>query len=35
VAYNTLEARCQPEFAGGFLLYELYIRAAAFSSLAE
>ncbi|HYN91846.1 MAG TPA: hypothetical protein VER75_07985 [Thermoleophilaceae bacterium] len=35
VAYTTLDARCKPEFAKGFLLYELYIRAAAFSSLAE
>ena len=35
VAYTTLDARCKPAFAEGFLLYELYIRAAAFSSLAE
>jgi hypothetical protein len=35
VAYDTLEGRCEPEFARGFLLYELYIRAAAFQSLAE
>jgi hypothetical protein len=35
LAYTTLEARCKPEFAEGFLLYELYIRAAAFGSLAE
>jgi hypothetical protein len=33
VAYNTLDARCQPQFARGFLLYELYIRAAGFESL--
>ena len=31
VAYNTLDARCKPEFAHGFLLYQLYIRAAAFT----
>jgi hypothetical protein len=30
-AYNTLDARCKPEFARGFLLYQLYIRAAAFT----
>jgi hypothetical protein len=35
LAYSTLDARCKPEFAHDFLLYELYIRAAAFSSLAE
>ena len=32
VAYTTLDARCKPEFARGFLLYQLYIRAAAFTS---
>jgi hypothetical protein len=31
VAYETLDARCEPEFARGFLLYQLYIRAAAFT----
>ena len=31
VAYRTLDARCRPEFARGFLLYQLYIRAAAFT----
>jgi hypothetical protein len=31
VAYNTLDARCKPDFARGFLLYQLYIRAAAFT----
>jgi hypothetical protein len=31
VAYNTLDARCEPEFAKGFLLYQLYIMAAAFT----
>ena len=31
VAYRTLDARCKPEFARGFLLYQLYIRAAAFT----
>jgi len=31
VAYRTLEARCKPQFARGFLLYQLYIRAAAFT----
>jgi hypothetical protein len=35
VAYSTLDARCEPDFARGFLLYELYIRAAAFESLSE
>ena len=30
VAYSTLDARCKPDFARGFLLYQLYIRAAAF-----
>jgi len=33
VAYSTLDARCKPDFARGFLLYELYIRAAGFESL--
>jgi hypothetical protein len=31
VAYETLDARCRPDFAHGFLLYQLYIRAAAFT----
>jgi hypothetical protein len=31
LAYATLDARCKPEFARGFLLYQLYIRAAAFT----
>jgi hypothetical protein len=31
VAYGTLDARCRPDFARGFLLYQLYIRAAAFT----
>ena len=35
VAYTTLDARCEPHFARGFLLYELYTRAAGFESLAE
>jgi hypothetical protein len=35
VAYSTLDARCEPDFARGFLLYELYIRAAGFESLSE
>jgi hypothetical protein len=34
-AYKTLEARCEPEFARGFLLYHLYNTAAGFRSLAE
>jgi len=34
-AYNTLDARCRPGFARGFLLYQLYIRAAAFTSYSE
>lgn len=35
VAYRTLDARCRPEFARGFLLYHLYNTAAGFRSLAE
>ena len=35
VAYRTLDARCKPEFARGFLLYHLYNTAAGFRSLAE
>jgi hypothetical protein len=35
VAYETLDARCGPEFARGFLLYDIYNRAAGFRSLAE
>jgi hypothetical protein len=35
VAYETLEARCTPEFARGFLLYHLYNSAAGFRSLTE
>jgi hypothetical protein len=35
VAYSTLDARCTPHLARGFLLYELYIRAAGFESLSE
>jgi hypothetical protein len=35
VAYKTLQARCTPEFARGFLLYHLYNSAAGFRSLAE
>jgi len=34
-AYKTLDARCKPEFARGFLLYQLYIRAAAFTPSTE
>jgi hypothetical protein len=34
-AYQTLDARCKPEFARGFLLYQLYIRAAAFTPPTE
>jgi hypothetical protein len=34
-AYNTLDARCKPGFAHGFVLYQLYIRAAAFTSYSE
>ena len=30
---TTLDARCKPDFARGFLFYELYIRAAGFESL--
>jgi hypothetical protein len=33
VAYSTLDGRCKPDFARGFLLYEIYIRAAGFESL--
>ena len=32
VAYETLDARCKPHYARAFLLYQLYIRAAAFAS---
>ena len=35
VAYSTLDARCKPDFAHGFLLYQLYIRAAAFTPSVE
>jgi hypothetical protein len=35
VAYETIDARCKPEFARGFLLYHLYNSAAGFRSLAE
>jgi hypothetical protein len=35
LAYSTLDARCEPEFAKGFLLYQLYIRAAAFTPATE
>jgi hypothetical protein len=35
VAYETLQARCKPAFARGFLLYHLYNSAAGFRSLAE
>jgi hypothetical protein len=35
VAYDTLQARCRPEFARGFLLYHLYNSAAGFRSLSE
>ena len=35
VAYDTLQARCKPEFARGFLLYHLYNSAAGFRSLSE
>jgi hypothetical protein len=35
VAYSTLDARCKPDFARGFLLYQLYIRAAAFTPSGE
>jgi hypothetical protein len=34
-AYDTLQARCKPEFARGFLLYHLYNSAAGFRSVAE
>jgi hypothetical protein len=35
LAYTTLDARCEPELARGFLLYEIYIRAAGFESVSE
>ena len=35
VAYATLDSRCKPDFASGFLLYQLYIRAAAFKPPTE
>ena len=34
-AYETLDARCKPGFARAFLLYQLYIRAAAFTPPTE
>jgi hypothetical protein len=34
-AYSTLDARCKPYLARGFLLYQLYIRAAAFTPSTE
>jgi hypothetical protein len=34
-AYETITARCRPEFARGFLLYHIYNTAAGFRSLAE
>ncbi len=30
-AYDLLEAQCEPEFAGAFKLYKIYVRAAAFT----
>jgi hypothetical protein len=35
VAYETLQVRCKPEFARGFLLYHLYNSAAGFRSVME
>jgi hypothetical protein len=35
LAYSTIDARCEPDFARGFLLYQLYIRAAAFTPSTE
>jgi hypothetical protein len=35
LAYSTIDARCKPDFARGFLLYQLYIRAAAFTPSTE
>jgi hypothetical protein len=35
VAYETLKARCRPEFARGFLLYHLYNSAAGFRSISD
>ena len=35
LAYSTLDARCGAHLARGFLLYELYTRAAGFESLSE
>jgi hypothetical protein len=35
VAFETLQARCGPKLARGFLLYDIYNRAAGFRSLAE
>jgi hypothetical protein len=35
VAYQTLDTRCTQQLARGFLLHEIYIRAAGFKSLAE
>ena len=35
LGHDTLDARCKPGFAKGFLLYELDNRAAAFRSLVD
>jgi hypothetical protein len=35
VAYETIDARCGVRLARGFLLYDIYNRAAGFRSLAE
>jgi hypothetical protein len=32
-AYEIIDARCENRYARGFLLYEIYTRAAAFDSL--
>lgn len=34
-AYDLLERSCEPGYAGGFKLYKLYTRAAAFSGLED
>lgn len=34
-AYDVFERACSREFAGGFRLYKIYARAAAFESFSE
>jgi len=34
-AYSLFDSRCAPSFAGGFLLYEIYNRAASFQAIGQ